>query len=788
MASKTITGTAPAPSILPSKYVGQAYQFDGNAANYVDLSSNPLYNLAGKQTTISFWAKWNALTNYQAVLMNWSGGSNQFAFQSDTGSLGAYMASATYQIRATALTTGKWYFFTACFDDINHTLEFYNGAVLINKVTGVTALSSVNDTALGRQGAGAATDSFNGDIANLTVHQRILSAAEIKIRYIESLPSIPDIGTPAVHYSMTTEKVSIMDQPGAHVKVNFNGGVIEDVSGASNTVSTVGSPILLESFGGRDSDVLNIHSSSSMDIPRPNLADNDFTIMFKSYSLGHVGADDNTFHAWGTSGSNADFLITLEHSFLNDNMGVFYTTSGSYTAATFVDSGLKAPLNQWNTIIVCRRGPNLYLMVNGQMGTIHNIGSAVIHYTAGVMSFGGYGGNAFNGYLDDLYIHVGKGYLTSAPLDLEDPKSDHILVDSSGNGNEVILDGPTQVEGRKNFVGEITGKALSFDSSGESITVPDPGLPSTTSPRSVSVLAKSSSSVASWKGILGWGAGTNTNSFIVGMYAPRNIAVMGWNSTVLSGVQMTDNEYFHIVATFNGTETSIFINGSHIVTSAHSLSTTSGTDLIIGNGPGGSAANDFIGDIDELKIFDRVLSLEEVKALYYNKTSAALPSDFTKPVTATSSTTQLKIGANLHDIKKDDTAVTLRKRLETDHNVGAGNVNVTGTYPNFSISFVGKFAGRPFPLPVSTVTPALGLSSTVALNQAGAEGGQYDLTLPEDRNGIVTVVRESGGQTFDITNDPDIGLGRENGIIRIQKVTPGDLTYDTLKVIEWRNS
>jgi len=207
-----------------------------------------------------------------------------------------------------------------------------------------------------------------------------------------------------------------------------------------------------------------------------------------------------------------------------------------------------------------------------------------------------------------------------------DEGSGSVLKDSSGNGNDGVIYGATWVEGKY-------GKALSFDgvddyveviesksSRPETITI-DSWIKLNSLPSSCSfiILKTHSNSWASY--YLGI---DNTGKVILSTQNQKLNQWPVWKSVT----QLNTNTLYHIVGVFNKTNSndmdgSIYINGDEIATtftangynSAFFIGYDAGK-LDIGKEGGTINKYYFNGIIDEVRIYDRALSAEEIKNHY----------------------------------------------------------------------------------------------------------------------------------------------------------------------------
>jgi len=86
---------------------------------------------------------------------------------------------------------------------------------------------------------------------------------------------------------------------------------------------------------------------------------------------------------------------------------------------------------------------------------------------------------------------------------------------------------------------------------------------------------------------------------------------------VTVGQNLTAGEWYHVVGTFNGTHIKSYLNGTLIETDQISaISTNPNNKILIGNE---GWANYFNGTIDEVKIYNRVLTADEIRTEYESK-------------------------------------------------------------------------------------------------------------------------------------------------------------------------
>ena len=95
-------------------------------------------------------------------------------------------------------------------------------------------------------------------------------------------------------------------------------------------------------------------------------------------------------------------------------------------------------------------------------------------------------------------------------------------------------------------------------------------------------------------------------------------------SDINSGSAISVDEWHHIVATYDGTTQKLYIDGSLVDSTATSQTISTTTNAEIGSRNFSDRANEFLGKIDELAIWDRALTAAEVTEIYRIKFGANL--------------------------------------------------------------------------------------------------------------------------------------------------------------------
>ena len=198
---------------------------------------------------------------------------------------------------------------------------------------------------------------------------------------------------------------------------------------------------------------------------------------------------------------------------------------------------------------------------------------------------------------------------------------DRALAPEAQNGT--LTNGPVRTEGR-------IGQALDFPASDDAVSVADTGELEPSSAVTMSVWTKpnvsaesqSCSNVIAGKEFatpraspfvsytIGGCSGLAARTFEFGISAATVLTVMQTPSSKLEA-----NTWVHLALTYNGANMIGYVNGVNEISAAKSgaLDYSNGAFVI---GADGDLAENFNGVIDEVRIYNRALSADEVKRLY----------------------------------------------------------------------------------------------------------------------------------------------------------------------------
>ena len=195
--------------------------------------------------------------------------------------------------------------------------------------------------------------------------------------------------------------------------------------------------------------------------------------------------------------------------------------------------------------------------------------------------------------------------------------------DSSGRGNNGTVTNATATPDRSN----VASKAMAFDGNGDYITCTDANLPLGNANRTISLWIKPS--VSESKQMFGYGGEGAGKLFTVLMVATSNIVGIWWYGNSLVGQFPTTvvslGVWQNIVFTYDGTNIRSYLNGSLKDSYAIALNTLNTGTMKIGDAPNVTAQyRYFNGSIDDVRIYNRALTQDDVTQLYNNGAATKL--------------------------------------------------------------------------------------------------------------------------------------------------------------------
>lgn len=303
--------------------------------------------------------------------------------------------------------------------------------------------------------------------------------------------------------------------------------------------------------------------------------------------------------------------------------------------------GTSLKLNTWTHLCHVYDGNNLRVFLNGIQDS-NSTATATTALGSGVFigkPSSATGQSGFYGRIDDVRIYAGaltdlaiRQIAIQVPAGLEtyysfSDASSQTATDFSNNGHKGTLNGsPSAANDRFGTTG-----AYNFNAANQWISATDTGLPSGASARTICTWVSPSAlpSAGSYASILRYGNPALGEAQAIGLYNNGTSTVIfygAWGDDITANFTIPLNSWLHICGTYDGTNASIYANGTPVAAGLKNWNTTliGSSGLFIGQGDS-SGASQFNGIIDDVRIYNRLLTQHEIVAL-----SLQLSADLTR--------------------------------------------------------------------------------------------------------------------------------------------------------------
>jgi len=184
--------------------------------------------------------------------------------------------------------------------------------------------------------------------------------------------------------------------------------------------------------------------------------------------------------------------------------------------------------------------------------------------------------------------------------------------DESANTNDGNVNGPMLTNDRFGN----SNSAYNFNGSDNYISMSTMNnIPMNNSARTLSVWMNPSTLSNQWTlTAIGYGSPSTNNAFMFGL-GNNIISVQGWASDFSTDLTYSVGKWIHTVCTYDGTNINIYVDGVLIGSGTNSSWNTNGTEFYFGGRP--SQGNSFFpGQLDDIAIWNRALTQNEISALY----------------------------------------------------------------------------------------------------------------------------------------------------------------------------
>lgn len=619
-------------SSTPLGKFGSAVKFL-STGDYLDCGTGSSLNIAGNQITLSTWIKSSSPSSNQGILIKGPLASSQGEYSMMLYENKVYLrlngavGTAGEIISKTLLAADTWYHIVATYDGANQYL--YINGVLDNKKA---FTDNINDSASDSLKIGVyyTTDyPFLGTIDEVKVYPYVLSPAEIKTEYNRGAVMMLGVAP-------TSTATSGMD-PGGAPPVGWwkmdegSGTLVMDATGNGNNGTLSGTTIPTWKSAGycKKGGCLSFDGSSGK-------------ITTGSYT-GFGSTNSHTYSAWINIKSFAGpFLTVIDRSPSSGGGGTSLAIyqqkiSFLYNGSSLWSQGNSTlSQNKWYFIALAYDSSTnkVGFYLNGAPdGTPGALGS-FDPGTSPSSYIGVYQGNSgyFNGTLDDVKIYnyartpaqIAYDYNKGAPIAWWkfDEGQGYQAKDASGNGNNGALTGfPTD---NSEWVTGKWNKGLTFDGSTDYVLMgSSAGSNASTQDHTYSAWVYRTKQDCLYCWITNNGDNANGSSLVVN---GNKIGYFynGGNAVTYGKTDVAANAWHHIAVVYSSTtnKATFYLDSkSDGVSSALGAWSASSGPVVIGRW-GGNDQHYFGGRIDDVRIYNYALSVEQIKQVYNNGAAA----------------------------------------------------------------------------------------------------------------------------------------------------------------------
>lgn len=496
---------------------------------------------------------------------------------------------------------------------------------------------------------------------------------------------------------------------------------------------------------------------STSDVLTPQISDN-LTISAWVFPAGGVGSQFIFYNGQGGTNGFGLILDTTGNSRrLSVSLGAI-GPSGNTTA--------RLPLNQWSHVVLQRSYPNWKIYINGLQDPL--VFTTDPNLPAGTFKVGDAGNGFyykgkvsdvrfFKGAIDDesirrMAVQIPAGLVTYYPFNGN-------TKDYGTEKNDLTVSGAITTADRN---GNPNG-AYYFNGASFMQKLSPTGLPMGTTPRTICGWFNKASSIGEY--IVGYGSFTTSqgNGLVV---SDTVTGMFGVSDDVTIFHEGFRNQWMHLCGTYNSTNVEVYENGVLRVSALKTWSTVAGPSLEVGRRLDGVA--NFTGDLDEIRIYNRVLSLAEIRTLSgayptqvstWNQTLASSSLKFfLMPEAASFGPGACSGGTNCVGIWDDRSGSGFH--IVQANGPSQPNLNLTGLNGSQGIRFLGgaaTYLSRPCTAELNSISNSIFITYH-ELNTVGSDGifhnGTKILYLPDSVGNYLSLFDDSLGSSVLISSAP----------------------------------
>lgn len=131
----------------------------------------------------------------------------------------------------------------------------------------------------------------------------------------------------------------------------------------------------------------------------------------------------------------------------------------------------------------------------------------------------------------------------------------------------------------------------------------------------------SNASALDWRTIISWGSSATGQGRFLSLSGTNNLTFGTYQSSVISSTSLSLNTWYHVAATVDTGSTKLYVNGSLDTTGSNTLNSFTYGKTHVGElyYSQTTAGRHFAGNIDELALFNSVLSASEINQVYHSR-------------------------------------------------------------------------------------------------------------------------------------------------------------------------
>ncbi len=638
----TCTGTS-CPVVDSSGPYGSSRRFDGSDDGLSILSSS--LNYLTNNLTVMAWVKPERLSGVQRVL-----GISQCSTDGGLsfGLIGSGLIFTTYGVQdyyssGVSLSLNQWQHIAAVMGTDN-SITFYVNGIEQQTVTGILPANiCLGDIQIGRSiaASGSPGQWFQGSIDEAQIFDRALTPEQIL-----AMAQKQNAGIASLEVAYTSDLAG---------STRYNSQIISDTQLAmplDDTEDVQGNITFLDTSGTGHSGTCaqpNCPSTGQMGHLGSAAVFDGTDLVAVAAKTGDVTNDYYTISAWiypiGTPTGSGAFLSRYNWTIARNSDGsIRWVFRNGSTNNAWYNTGIKTEAGKWTQITVVFDAGVVKTYTNGVLKHTYptppnrfpvSVSNNSTLNVGGWPSYGGY----FNGGVDDvnlisraltdsevMSLYLGNEPVLHLPFDESWLVNSNGLADTSGWEQNAILTSGASDDSNKVIPGQVGSGSLQLDGVDDYVEVANQtGLNfSADQDFSVSLWIKADPQVDTinddndivekWSGVGGYPYVIRYVNSTGNIYASRYDGTNG--PTVSSTTAINNNQFHHVAFIKRGANLYLYIDGVQqgTVPDMTTGDTTNISPLFIGMR--GNKINHFKGAVDDLQIYARALSDEEVQAHY----------------------------------------------------------------------------------------------------------------------------------------------------------------------------